>query len=336
MSTATGTAENLPDDTEALRALVIALVAERDALISERDALAQQNDRIRHLLLKLKRMQFGAKSERLPEAQLQLGLEDLEQAIARNDAEAEKRDAEQKKANTAKRRANRGALPAHLPRIDVTLVPEDIACPCCRVAMTVIGEDTSERLDVVPAKFRVIVTHRPKFVCRSCADGVVQMPAPARLIEGGIPTEAMVAHVLVARYADHLPLYRQAQIMARQGVMLDRSTLSFWMGYAAAELPWSRACANSCCARHGFSPMKRLCRCSILAAGAPSRAISGRSRAMTGRGVATTRPPWFIVTRPAVGTFTPPRCSAAFVASCNAMVIPPTRNSRTAKPLGRL
>jgi len=102
--------------------------------------------------------------------------------------------------------------------------------------MTVIGEDTSERLDVIPAQFRVIVTHRPKLVCRSCAGAVVQMPAPPRLIEGGIPTEAMVAHVLVARYADHLPLYRQAQMMARQGVPLDRSTLSFWMGYAAAEL----------------------------------------------------------------------------------------------------
>jgi transposase len=236
MTTTIDAAQNLPDDTEALRALVIALVAERDALISERDSLAEQNDRIRHLLLKLKRMQFGSKSERLLEDQLQLGLEDLEQAIARNDAEVEKRDPEQKKSNTAKRRANRGALPAHLPRIDVTLAPEDTACPCCRVAMTVIGEDTSERLDVIPAQFRVIVTHRPKFVCRSCAGAVVQMPAPARLIEGGIPTEAMVAHVLVARYADHLPLYRQSQIMARQGVMLDRSTLSFWMGYAAAEL----------------------------------------------------------------------------------------------------
>jgi hypothetical protein len=100
MNTTTDTVENLPDDTEALRALVIALLAERDALISERDSLAEQNDRIRHLLLKLKRMQFGAKSERLPEDQLQLGLEDLEQAIARNDAEAEKRDPEQKKANT--------------------------------------------------------------------------------------------------------------------------------------------------------------------------------------------------------------------------------------------
>ena len=102
--------------------------------------------------------------------------------------------------------------------------------------MTVIGEDTSERLDVIPAQFRVIVTRRPKLACRACPGTVVQAPAPARLIEGGIPTEALVAHVLVSRYADHLPLYRQAQIMARQGVIIDRSTLSFWMGYAAAEV----------------------------------------------------------------------------------------------------
>ncbi len=98
--------------------------------------------------------------------------------------------------------------------------------------MTVIGEDSSERLDVIPVQFRVIVTKRPKLFCRACTGPVVQMPAPARLTEGGIPTEALVAHVLVARYADHLPLYRQAQIMARQGVMLDRLTLSFWMGGA--------------------------------------------------------------------------------------------------------
>jgi transposase len=243
MSTVGDTLESLPDDVEGLRALVLTLIAERDtvigerdAAISERDALQAQNDRIRHLLLKLQRMQFGPKSERLPEEQLQLGLEALEQAIARGEAEAEKRDPELQKAGVAKRRASRGALPAHLPRIEVTLAPEDTACPCCQVAMTVIGEDTSERLDVIPVQFRVIVTKRPKFVCRACAGPVVQMPAPARLIEGGIPTEALVAHVLVARYADHLPLYRQAQIMARQGVMLDRSTLSFWMGYAAAEL----------------------------------------------------------------------------------------------------
>ena len=211
-------------------------MSERDAAVTERDTLLAQNDRLRHLLLQLRRMHFGARSERLPEEQLQLGLEALEQAIAKEDAEAEKRDPERRLDNAAKRRASRGALPAHLPRIEVTLAPEDTACPCCRASMTVIGEDSSERLDVIPAQFRVIVTRRPKLACRSCTGIVVQAPAPARLIEGGIPTEAMVAHVLVARYADHLPLYRQAQILARQGVILERSTLSFWMGYAAAEV----------------------------------------------------------------------------------------------------
>lgn len=93
-----------------------------------------------------------------------------------------------------------------------------------------IGEDVSERLDVVPAQFRVIVTRRPKYACRSCTDGVVQAPAPARLIPAGLPTEATIAHVLVAKYADHLPLYRQAQIMSRQGIDLDRSTLADWVG----------------------------------------------------------------------------------------------------------
>jgi transposase len=236
MDTAPDTMQSLPESIEALHALVLATFAERDAAVLERDTLLAQNDRLRHLLLKLTRMQFGARSERLPEEQLQLGLEALEQAIAKGDAEAEKQNPELRKDNAAKRRASRGALPAHLPRIEVTLAPEDTACPCCRAAMTVIGEDTSERLDVIPAQFRVIVTRRPKLACRACPGTVVQAPAPARLIEGGIPTEALVAHVLVARYADHLPLYRQAQILARQGVIIERSTLSFWMGYAAAEV----------------------------------------------------------------------------------------------------
>ncbi len=240
----------LPETADALRVLLLAAWAERDGIVAERDnvaaerdriaaerdALASQNDRLRHLLLKLKRMQFGAKSERLPEEQLQLGLEDIEQAIAQGEADAERRDPALKQARAAKRRANRGALPSHLPRIEVTLEPDDTACPCCRGAMAVIGHDSSERLDVIPAQFRVLVTRRPKLACRACEGVVVQAPAPARLIEGGLPTEALVAHVLVARYADHLPLYRQAQVMSRQGVELDRSTLAFWVGYAAAEV----------------------------------------------------------------------------------------------------
>ena len=141
----------------------------------------------------------------------------------------------------------------------MTLAPEDTACPCCRATMTVIGEDTSERLDVIPAQFRVIVTKRPKLACRACAGTVVQAPAPARLIEGGIPTEAMVAHVLVARYADHLPLYRQSQILARQGVILDRSTLSFWMGTPRPKLPqWSAREGRSCRRSLWCSPSSEL------------------------------------------------------------------------------
>src|SRR5580692_9102580 len=167
--------QNLPETVEALRTLVLATIAERDAAVIERDTLLTQNDRLRHLLLKLTRMHFGARSERLPEEQLQLGLEALEQAIAKGDAE--KQDPELRKDNAAKRRASRGALPAHLPRIEVTLAPEDTACPCCRATMTVIGEDTSERLDVIPAQFRVIVTRRPKLACRACPGTVVQAPA---------------------------------------------------------------------------------------------------------------------------------------------------------------
>src|ERR1700710_1316061 len=154
---------NLPEDTAALRALILATFAERDATIAERDAVATerdtlltQNDRLRHLLLKLTRMHFGARSERLPEEQLQLGLEALEQTIAKDEAEAEKRNPEPREGNAAKRRANRGALPAHLPRIEVTLAPEDTSCPYCRTPMTVIGEDTSERLDVIPVQFKQV------------------------------------------------------------------------------------------------------------------------------------------------------------------------------------
>ncbi len=91
----------------------------------------------------------------------------------------------------------------------------------------------AERLDVVPTTFRVLVTRRPRYGCRSCESAIVQAPAPARIVEGGIPTEALIAQVLVAKYADHLPLYRQAQIYARQGIQLDRSTLADWVGRAA-------------------------------------------------------------------------------------------------------
>jgi transposase len=229
-------ADQLPTDIDALQALVGAARAERDAAIAERDQALSQIDRLRHLLHQLQRAQFGRRSEKLDPEQLLLALEDIEQAIAGSEADDDKKDPEAARARGEKRRANRGALPAHLPRVDVTIEPEDTNCPCCRAPMHVIGEETSQRLDVVPVQFRVIVTHRPKYACRTCEEAVVQAPAPERLIKGGLPTEAMVAYVLVAKYAWHLPLYRQAQMLLVQGVDIKRAILAFWVGYAAAEL----------------------------------------------------------------------------------------------------
>ncbi len=113
---------------------------------------------------------------------------------------------------------------------------EDKTCPCCAGVLHRIGEDVAERLDVIAATFRALVIRRPKYGCRACEEVVVQAPAPARLIEGGLPTEATIAHVVVAKYADHAPLYRQAQMYARRGVVLDRSTLAHWTGTAAELL----------------------------------------------------------------------------------------------------
>ena len=215
-------ADSLPDDVDALRAIALAAIAERDAAIAGRDAVIVErdeaivrNDRLRHLLHKANDALYGSKSERLtklPPDQLNMALEDIEQAIAKNEAVEEKKVPD---APRPRRKSNRGCLPAHLPRLHETLAPEDTNCPCCRAPMHVIGEETSERLDVIPAQFRVIVTHRPKLACRVC-EKIVESPAPEHLIKSGLPTEAMVAHVLVAKYGWHLPLYRQAQMFLAQ------------------------------------------------------------------------------------------------------------------------
>jgi transposase len=220
----------LPDDVAALKTL---LRVERAAAAK----LAGQNEHLRAIVRELQRALFGRRSERTAHPdQLELALEDIEQALAQGEAEAERADATLKASRTRRRRVNRGALPRHLPREEVVIEPADRTCPCCGGALHRIGEDVAGRLDIVPARFRVLVIRRPKYGCRACESAVVQAPAPARLIEGGLPTEALVAHVLVGKYADHLPLYRQSQIYARQGIELDRSTLADWVGRAAAEL----------------------------------------------------------------------------------------------------
>lgn len=195
-----------------------------------------ENERLRKIIRELQRHRFGRRAESLPVDQLLLGLEEAEQAEAADEAKAEAAAPAERLARVAKRRANRGALPSHLPRIETLVDIEDRSCPCCAAPLHRIGEDVSERLDVVPAQFRVLVVRRPKYACRACTDGVSQAPAPARLIEGGLPTDATVAQVIVSKYADHLPLYRQAQIFARQGVILDRSTLADWVGRTALLL----------------------------------------------------------------------------------------------------
>ena len=130
----------------------------------------------------------------------------------------------------------RRAVPKGLPRIEEHVVPEDLTCPCGCGAMVAIGEDRSDRLDIVPAQLRVLVTIRPRFACPKGRAGVVQAPPPPRLIEGGLPTEAFLAWLVVSKYADALPLYRIAQILARSGVEIDRSTLADWVGRTAFHL----------------------------------------------------------------------------------------------------
>lgn len=233
-----GPGEFLPDDVEALRAIALKALAERDRARAERDRALEQSERLRRLLRQANNVLYGSKSERLSRLdpdQLALALEDIEQALAKNEAVEAKASGTPPQSRDARRRTNRGALPQHLPRLHRTIVPDDTDCPCCRTPMQVIGEETAERLDVIPAQYRVIVTHRPKLACRAC-EKIAQAPAPEHLIRSGLPSEAMVASVLVAKYGWHLPLYRQAKMLAVQGIDLDRSTLAFWVGYAAAEL----------------------------------------------------------------------------------------------------
>lgn len=212
--------DKLPNDIAQLKAIIV--------------RRQDQNDRLETLVAAFKKALFSAKSERIDPSQYELELEDIETAIGQVEAEVQS-DEHKAPARPAKpRQTNRGSLPKHLERVEVVIEPE-LSCTCGN-KRHMIGEDVSERLDIIPAQFRVIVTRRPKYACRACENGIAQAPASAHIIEGGMPTEATLAHVLVSKYADHLPLYRQAQIYSRQGIDLDRSTLAAWVGKSAFEL----------------------------------------------------------------------------------------------------
>src|SRR5207302_307839 len=150
----------LPDDLQTLKAM---LLAERC-----------ESERLRQIIKELQRHRFGRRAETLPEDQMLLGLEDVEQVEASGEAKQDANAPEVRATRAHKRRVNRGSLPAHLPRIEVIADIDDKTCPCCKGELHRIGEDRSERLDLVPAQFRVLVTRRPKYACRTCEDGVMQ------------------------------------------------------------------------------------------------------------------------------------------------------------------
>src|SRR5580704_4773910 len=226
VSSETKRRNQLPDldslDVASLKALVLAKQTEIENL--------------NLLVLKLKRMHFGQRSEKMNAdiGQLELRLEDLET----NQAAAEPLPAQLAilavNAKAAKRPARR-PLPAELPRETETIAPKQESCPDCGGTLRPLGEDASEILEYVPARFKVIRTVRPKLSCTRC-DRIVQQPAPHRPIDRGLAGPGLLAHVLVAKYADHLPLYRQAEIYQREGVELDRSTLADWVGGASRIL----------------------------------------------------------------------------------------------------
>lgn len=199
--------------------------------VAELQALARfhqgEIERLKLMIAKYQRAQFGRRSEQLHNVD-QLALQLEEQAI--HSAVI----ATVEPGNTKPRLpSRRKPLPAHLPRETETHLPDDHQCPDCGNALRQIGEDVAEMLEYIPARFKVIRHVRPKLAC-CCCDCIVQAAAPSRPIARGMAGAGLLAHVLVSKYCDHLPLYRQSQIYAREGVELERSTLADWVGQSSA------------------------------------------------------------------------------------------------------
>lgn len=217
--------KSLPDDIQALKALVIGMATSVQHLEATVSSRSQEIERLKLLIAKLQRMLFGRRSEKLVKQveQLQLELEELQIA------EAELQRTPGPKDPTPHRHPKRQPLPDHLPRDIETHQPKAAACPECGGAWRQIGEDVSEVLEYVPASFRVTRHVRPKYTCAGC-ECMTQAAAPSRPIERSFAGPGLLAHVLVSKFADHLPLYRQSQIYARENVELSDSTLADWVG----------------------------------------------------------------------------------------------------------
>ena len=226
---------DLPNDPTELRVFALACQGELKAAQTAVQLKALEIEKLKFQIAKLRRMQFGRSSERISRQieQLEFRLEELESGEAEDVARAE---AEDRPAPIRERaRPKRKPLPDHLPRQDVVHQPQDdgaCTCPACGKGMARLGEDVTEVLDYVPGHFQVIRHIRPKYACGAC-DAITQAPAPAMPTPRGRATPGTLAHLLVAKYCDHLPLYRQSEIYAREGLELDRSTLCDWVGQAA-------------------------------------------------------------------------------------------------------
>lgn len=254
----------LPEDVETLHRMVRQLAAERTDLAEAQAEI----ERLKLIVRKLQRSQFGRRAEHLDQDQLLLGFEDLDGDIARVEARLPAA-----RAKTPAPRGDRPSLPDHLPREDVRVDLDHDACPGCGCVLHVIGETVSEMLDHVPARLRVIRICRPRYGCRGCGK-IHQAPAPERPIAKGLASAGLLAHVLVSKYCDHLPLYRQSQIFARHGVELDRSTLANWVGGAA----WWLEALQKRLAEHVFASGK------LFADDTPIPVLDpGRGRTKTGR-----------------------------------------------------
>jgi len=258
----------LPADVAALQRMIGELMVARGSARAEAQA---EIERLRGILVSLQRNRFGRRSEQMDDDQLRLGLEDLDADIAR--AETALPATPPLRSSARGEPDERPSLPDHLPRDEMVLDVDIDCCPGCGGAVHAIGETVSEMLDYVPASFRVLRIRRPRYGCRAC-DSIHQEPAPERPIAKGLATPGLLAHVLVSKYADHVPLYRQSQILARQGIGLNRSTLANWVGGAA----WWLESLRDRLAEHVFASTK------IFADDTPVPVLDpGRGRTRTGR-----------------------------------------------------
>ena len=238
--------ESLPSlNAEQLRELVSELMAKiaqqgqhhagvlaaKDSDILYRQA---KIDKLTHELATLKRWKFGRSSELLNAGQVSLIDETMDADIAAIEQELKALAPAAKTDTQPRQQPKRAALPAGLPRVDIHHEPDSTTCGCgCQLKR--IGEDVSEKLDYTPGVFTVEQHIRGKWVCAQCQT-LIQAPVPAQIIDKGIPTVGLLAQVLVAKYSDHLPLYRQEHIFGRAGVALPRSTLAQWVGICGVQL----------------------------------------------------------------------------------------------------